>query len=85
MTSQARERREQWARARHGTSVEGGLATNSPRNASLDADQMIATNEEGFVPPWDGWDVNEWEQCTPMNAHMVKTPPSLLQFPKNMR
>ena len=37
------------------------------RGASLDVDATlgggVTPNKEGFVPPWDGWDFNEWEQC----------------------
>ena len=34
------------------------------RGASLDADVIIAPNKDGFIPPWDGWDFNDVEQCT---------------------
>ena len=42
------------------------------RGASLDTDVLIAPNKDGFIPPWDGWDFNEWEQCA--DADVMRPP-----------
>ena len=47
------------------------LSRQMTRQLSWDADMLETPDKEGFIPPWEGWDFNEWENCTDTEILLV--------------